>query len=559
MSKEWEGKGRYLFVVDNAEIAEAIFAHGCNALLIRDNSELREMVNMLEGCDMYANNVFTILCCSMKVNKLVANAIGNTRAITGGAYRLYGQKKLYYQLHADEIGERIDLFIKSVEGNSEGNSESGNAETELARNPVTGLIVASSKDNPYKSIAKYIIDKYDIVSIDDEICIKSVREDIAANRIYTLYTPAVHDRIMMDELHNSSSSYRKEMFMYVSNFAPVHERTKNCIAFKNCVYSMGEGNIKEYTDDMYFTSYIPHNFVTGNIDNEYCDFAEAFLNSVACGDEEIVKLLYEVIAYSLIEGNPRQKTFFIYGNGGNGKGVFFKLLEAVMGKNNVAYRTWADLTTGTGRFGIADKKLVLCNDIDNIYLKEVQALKTLTACEPQSVKQLYRDEFTMIFKGKIISSGNSVPRVNDVSGGWSRRLVIIPFNGDFRRNPDIYLADKLTREQCIEYVIVRAVFMLDRLMSNGFTKPKAAAEVLREYHLENNPVLQFLDENCDMFRGEENAKTIENIYSTTYLNFCKDNGYKPLTKIGFAKRVNAAGMKWRYMTGTNKKIYYIPK
>jgi putative DNA primase/helicase len=236
--------------------------------------------------------------------------------------------------------------------------------------------------------------------------------------------------------------------------------------------------------------------------------------------------------------------------------VFFRLLEALMGSDNVAYRNWTDLSSSTGRLGIIDKSLVLCNDIDNIYMKEMQALKTLVACEPQTVKQLYRDEFTATFTGKIISSGNDIPRVNDSSNAWNRRIIIIPFKGDFRANPDPTLADKLTSEEAVQALIVNAVIRVDRVLKEGFSPCKAAERELREYNIENNPILQLLYENKVLLKGRLNAKRLDFIYSMLYLVFCRENGFKPVSKLSFAKRAKKAGLL-SVNTGA-ERLYYLP-
>jgi putative DNA primase/helicase len=188
----------------------------------------------------------------------------------------------------------------------------------------------------------------------------------------------------------------------------------------------------------------------------------------------------------------------------------------------------------------------------------VQALKTLTACEPQTIKQLYRDEFTTTFRGKIITACNSIPRVNDTSNGWGRRVIIIPFDGNFTGREDPSLAAKLSLEPCMEYLVALCVIRLQRVLDEGFTPSKRVNSLLKEYKLENNPILQFIYEYKENFKGESNAKTLEMIYTNMYMSFCKANNYKPYSKIGFAKRINSAGMKWQYMKGTNTKVYFAP-
>jgi putative DNA primase/helicase len=265
--------------------------------------------------------------------------------------------------------------------------------------------------------------------------------------------------------------------------------------------------------------------------------------------------LFDLIAYTFIWDNPCQKTFFIYGNGGNGKGTFFNLLEAIWGKNMVDYKTWPELGTNIGRYSIMDKGIVLCNDIDDVYVKEPQALKALACCEPVSVKKLYSDTGLGLFHGKIISCGNVIPRVNDTSHGWERRLVLIPFDANFRDNPDIDMKDKITSEGVVEFIIYRALQRIPKVLEHKFKKPPLRVLLLKEeYRLENNNVAQFAEEYCNELSGKENAKALKAIY-VMYERFCDDNGYKAFALRRFSKLMKEEGMK-RTRHYSNTPVYY---
>ena len=248
--------------------------------------------------------------------------------------------------------------------------------------------------------------------------------------------------------------------------------------------------------------------------------------------------------------------FFLYGTGGNGKGVFFELIDYIFGSDNVAYKNWEELSTPQGRLNIIGKKVVLCDDINDTYVKEPQALKTLISCEPQTVKRLYQDEFTATFRGKIISSGNAIPRVNDTSNGWQRRLILIPFEADFRSKPDVNMAKKLTTEPVIEYIIALAIERLPKVMTKGFATPTRVEELIEDYRLENNPVAQFIESEGDKFKGIENGKVLDTIW-IMYKNYCFENGYKHKTKIPFSKDAKVAGLIKTRKTPSEPFIYYI--
>lgn len=403
----------------------------------------------------------------------------------------------------------------------------------------------------YKNAAQYVISTYDIVSLDGELR----KHD--KGRIYKSYTEADNDTLLIDVLNNSTVNQRKEIFPYIRRYAPEHNATKNCIAFLNGVFDLSNQSLKPYDDSMYLTACIPHNFNIEAADNKEAEYIVGeFFKAVSCNDEEVITLLLDIIAYCFIPGNPWQKTFFIFGSGGNGKGTYFNLITKIYGSDKVEFKTWQELSSAKGRASIIDKLIVLCNDINDTFIKEPQALKTLVSCEPQTVKYLYQDEFTAIFNGKIISSGNAIPRVNDTSNGWQRRLILIPFEADFREKPDVTMTEKLTSEPVVEYIICKAIARLPIVLKNGFDTPKRVKELTEEYRLENNPVALFLKECGKNFKGKENAKVLDTIYQTYYYNFCNENGYRVQSKNTFAKNARAAGLiKTRYLS--EPFVYYV--
>lgn len=532
------GNSRYIFVVDRFEIAEFLLSMKYGVIYIENNEHLNEIIEILHS-NYWTNNTIIIGCCYKNVNTAIGNAVGSKSYISTG-WKIYNSKKEYYCLHPDELNNNIENFIKSIDGSST---------PHLNYDSQSGLIDA--KNTAYREIASYVIEKYNIFLIDDELMIKKVR------CIYEQYTPRINDNILINEVNTSTKNYRSEVYQYIIHLAPKAVLTKNCIPFENGVYDMNDKKLIPYEKDMFFNFYINHKYNPNALfDLESGKTADTFFNNISCDDNNIYNLLVDIIAYCFIENNPFQKMFFLYGTGGNGKGVFFELIDYIFGSDNVAYKNWEELSTPQGRLNIIGKKVVLCDDINDTYVKEPQALKTLISCEPQTVKRLYQDEFTATFRGKIISSGNAIPRVNDTSNGWQRRLILIPFEADFRSKPDVNMAKKLTTEPVTEYIIALAIERLPKVMTKGFTPPTRVEELIEDYRLENNPVAQFIESEGDKFKGIENGKVLDTIW-IMYKNYCFENGYKPKAKIPFSKDAKVAGLIKARKTPSEPFIYYI--
>ena len=536
LKNDQEGNSKYIFVVDVFSIAEMLLTCGYSVIFIESDQQLREITTIFNS-NYWSSNSIVIGCCTKNVNDTIGNSLGSRAYIPTG-WRIYNNKKEYYSLNTDDLKPIVERFVNSLNINT----------PTLVYDSVTGLI--NPKETGYREVAEYVIQKYDIVIIDDEPRKRKI------GRVYEPFTPDSNNATLIGELNNSTRHYRNEVFEYIITLAPKATFTKECIPFINGVYNLKEQKLEEYNNNMYFSYCLPHNYNQDALLNKASGkIADDFFFSIACDDYAVYTLLLDIIAYCFIEGNPWQKTFFIYGTGGNGKGVFFELLSKIFGKDKVEFKTWEELGKPQGRLSIMDKMVVLCNDINDTYVKEPQALKTLTSCEPQTVKRLYQDEFTAVFRGKIISSGNAIPRVNDTSNGWQRRLILIPFEADFRSNPDVNMAKKLTTETVIEYVIALAIERLPKVLSKGFTTPARVNELIEEYRLENNPVAQFIESEGDKFKGKENGKVLDTLW-VMYKNYCYDNGYNPKSKNPFAKDAKVAGVKIT-RHGSEQRIYYV--
>ena len=121
-----------------------------------------------------------------------------------------------------------------------------------------------------------------------------------------------------------------------------------------------------------------------------------------------------------------------------------------------------------------------------------------------------------------------------------RRLMIVPFTGVFGEGVyDPYLKFKLEEEDCMEYLVQLGVKGLERVIEhNGFSKSKRIDEKIREYEIENNPLLGFLEE-IEKIKDEP----CNTVYDK-YMAFCYANNFKPLGRNNFYTEVaNKVGLE----------------
>ena len=270
--------------------------------------------------------------------------------------------------------------------------------------------------------------------------------------------------------------------------------SKNLIAVNNGVFNNKGKQLEIFNPDYFITSKLATRYNKNAINNylairdTYFDVDKWFL-SISNGDEEIVKLLWEIVNEAINPNHTREKMAILYGEGNNGKGTFQAMLTNLIGIENISTLTPHDFS---GEFKLEMLQGKVCNigdDISNKYLDDVSNLMSIVTGDPVAVNRKGKSVITARFKLLNIFSANKLPKVRNKSQGAYRRLLIIPFNADFngqvqdRRIKEEYLKNKII----LEYILYKALY----LDFEKFSTTKATDEMLEEYKEDNDYLYSF--------------------------------------------------------------------
>lgn len=271
--------------------------------------------------------------------------------------------------------------------------------------------------------------------------------------------------------------------------------SKNLIAVNNGVFNNKGKQLEIFNPDYFITSKLATRYNKNAINNylairdTYFDVDKWFL-SFANGDEEIVKLLWEIVNEAINPNHTREKMAILYGEGNNGKGTFQAMLTNLIGIENISTLTPHDFS---GEFKLEMLQGKVCNigdDISNKYLDDVSNLMSIVTGDPVAVNRKGKSVITARFKLLNIFSANKLPKVRNKSQGAYRRLLIIPFSADFngqvqdRRIKEEYLKNKII----LEYILYKAL----HLDFEKFSTTKATDEMLEEYKEDNDYLYSFV-------------------------------------------------------------------
>jgi putative DNA primase/helicase len=270
---------------------------------------------------------------------------------------------------------------------------------------------------------------------------------------------------------------------------------------------------------------------------------EAFLNRVQ-PDLNCQHLLAEYLGYIFISPArlKLEKTLLLYGPGANGKSVFFEVVTALLGPDNVSHYSLQSLTQepAYSRAHLANKLVNYASEISGKL--EADTFKQLVSGEPVEARLPYGHPFTLTDYAKLIFNCNELPSDVEHTNAFFRRFLIVPFSVIIPdAEQDKQLAAKIIASE-LSGVFNWVLAGLRRLLAqNQFTDAEVVAQQLDLYKHQSDSVRLFLDES-DYQVDPERYMMMKDLYRD-YKAYCIEDGLFPVKKPNFQKRLNAIGIR----------------
>lgn len=240
------------------------------------------------------------------------------------------------------------------------------------------------------------------------------------------------------------------------------------------MYEWRTGKLLEHSPEYLSTVQLPVELDPADTE---CPRFDAWLERALPADT--IPLLWEVLGYMLLNGNPLQKAILLHGDGGNGKGVFLRLLLAMLGSHNTSSITLRDMTEGKFEVaGLFGKIANVAGDIDALYLRDSAKFKSLTGQDKVNAQHKRKDPFEFVCWAVPIFSANELWRSSDTSRGYFRRWVVVPFPNALEGADDDFTEARLHREA--PAIFLKAMDALRGLMQRGRFELGISAAMLRD-------------------------------------------------------------------------------
>ena len=349
---------------------------------------------------------------------------------------------------------------------------------------------------------------------------------------------------------NAKKADKSEVMSYIMDKAP-HVSADNSfdgrhyVQFANCTFDVMDWREVEPKPSMYITNKLPVelDFTIGP--NE----ADAFLDSIADGDADVVAALKEVMGACMCSKRVLSQSPMLIGRAGgasgkasNGKSTYLNWLRQILGTENVSSLDIATLGQRFQAGRVVGKLANLGDDIPDGFLKgdELSMFKKLVTGDAIYTDVKNGDGYEFRPTASMVFSMNAVPRLSDTTDGIFRRLAFIPFRNRFAPGLPGYdpnMASKLAKPEVLKRGAALGLLSLGELIERGGLTPvpDMVAEI-EEVKQDNDSVTRWLFEECVSVADVDKRPTAT--VFNEYFDWCKGAGERnPCSLRTFSSRM----------------------
>lgn len=322
---------------------------------------------------------------------------------------------------------------------------------------------------------------------------------------------------------------------------------------KNGLLDMDTFKLKEHTPEYFSTVQVPYEY---NIEAKCPEFME-FLEKVSKKTPSAVVMIHEMFGYCLMEGNPRHKIFYLYGDiARNGKSTTAKILCGLIGMGNVSTLSLEQMAGENSAIltSMVGKQLNFSDETSNKFI-DSSRLTSMSAEGIVEINPKFKTSFLYQIKSKFIVCCNNLPRFKE-SQGMKHRMISIPFSLHIPEEERIYRYEEILLEKEGSGILNWAIEG-SKIIKNQkkFSINDESREDMYDNMLESNSTYAYLENIYDFSDSHETIVHPEDLYGNVgdkntlpsgYRLFCYNRGTSPGSYITFCKELK------RFERETNK-------
>lgn len=307
----------------------------------------------------------------------------------------------------------------------------------------------------------------------------------------------------------------------------------NMVNLQNGIYDLEKGKLLPHAPDR--VSFVQLPFAYSKEAPQPKHFFK-YLTFALDGDQKVIDEIQKFLGYCLISENNHQVALWLHGRAKSGKSTLAQIISKLVGDRNWTTFRLDNMDNRYETSSLIDKRLVW---IDEITIKEFNMvsenrLKTMISGGTVVIEMKYKGQFSYRPQAKWVITGNELPRINDASDGFWRRILIIPFRNVIDSPDKDFVDTKILPE--LPGIFNWALIGLDRLRKEGFLEPEASKQVKEEWKEDSDPMRVFINDVLVVTGLDKDRVENDTLYDK-YSKWCNRSGNKPLSSNHFSRRL----------------------
>lgn len=260
-----------------------------------------------------------------------------------------------------------------------------------------------------------------------------------------------------------------------------------------------------------------------------------------CDTPEDIEMLTEFSGLCLTRDTRQQKFLILNGEAGSGKSTLIRMIDKMIGVDNISNISLNQLTQRFQAFGLMGKLLNSCADLEIDALSDVSTLKKVLGEDSLTAEAKGKDAVSFKSYAKLIFSTNELPIVkNEKTNGFYRRLLILTMNRiPENKEPDFF--DRLSAD--IDDFIRISVKALERMYESGrIVESPGSVEAVKRLRCDSDTVEAFLSARIERVPDSPDSRIKKLDLYRDYEAYCQDMERQALTKQNFYRSMRTKGV-----------------
>lgn len=247
---------------------------------------------------------------------------------------------------------------------------------------------------------------------------------------------------------------------------------------------------------------------------------------------------------SALPGRVRDHILPIFtGTGGNGKSTFTETVMDALGDYAMQADPTLLMASGhdshpTGQAALQSRRLAVCMETAQGRNLDAPTAKQLTGGDTITARYMRKDFFSFEPSHTILMITNHKPVVNGSDEALWRRLVVVPFEQEFRQNANPDLKAELESEP--DAVLSWMIQGWLEYQQNGLMIPADVRAATDAYKADSDAVGRFIEEL--IYATSQGSEASADVFRA-WQKWCAVNGEEPGTQKNFSEELSLRGYR----------------